>query len=300
MVLIALVLKVTNKIGIGKYWRVVACIILLLAPFLDIFITKGIMLNFKIIHSPLQQIFRTIEKPESVLWLDNIWPGFDEYGRRWMVSNYLDGVHLRMLALNDGRGKLYLYDASPEDYMESNKMRPGVEEAEKVLKQISDQIHHGKKEKMDVEELRVKYEQLDEALTLKRNTYEQVQKDEIDRVMARVKVYLLAGDALPVDLPSISYQVQIRRIPLPKWQDNFVWCDEIDIFDNKKKEIIAFSKRCLGYSPKAGVNPVGDPFHGGARLGDERVFEFDDKVLFNYAGVRSSFDYDRSNLGNRN
>ena len=61
---------------------------------------------------------------------------------------------------------------------------------------------------------------------------------------------------------------------------------------------IAFSKRCLGHSPKVGINPVGSswPFYGGARLGDEQAYGFDDKVLFKYAGVRGGLDTQRNRL----
>ena len=124
--------------------------------------------------------------------------------------------------------------------------------------------------------------------------YEQVRKDEITRVVARTKVYQLTGNSLPADLPPFAYQVQIHRLRLPEWQENFTWCDEIEILDNQTNEEIAFSKRCLGYSPRFAVNPVGYPFHGGSRLGDERAYGFDDKVLFMYAIDRSGYDGERT------
>lgn len=295
---VGLIVALLHWRGVGTAWKVGACILLLLAPFSDIFITKGIMQYFKMTHSPLQQISKTIEKPGSVLWLDEVWPGFDEYGRRWMVSNYLDGTNLQMLALNDGKGKLYLYQASPEDYLESAKLRPEIMETEKTLKAMSDQMHRDQKEKKDVSKSSAKFRKLDEAFMYRRKAYEQVRKDEIAKVMARVKVYQPTGNSLPADLPPFAYQVQIQRLRLPEWQEKFTWCDEIEIFDNQKNEEIAFSKRCLGYSPKFGINPLGSccPFHGGSRLGDEHTYGFDDKVLFGYANVRSSYESDRNNL----
>lgn len=292
---IALIIAIFHRLGAGKGWKVGVCIILVLAPFSDIFITKGIMQYFKMTHSPLQQISKKIEKPDSVLWFDEVWPGFDEYGRRWMVSNYLDGVHLQMLALNDGEGKLYLYQAIPEDYLESATLQPDIEETEKKLKAMSEQMRHDKKEKKDIRELAAKYRQLDEAFIHNRKAYEQVRKNDISRIIARAKVYQLTGNSLPADLPQFSYRVQLHRIRLPEWQEKFVWCDEVEILDNQKNEEVAFSKRCLGYSPKIGsAYGPGYPFYGGSRLGDERAYGFDDKVLFLYAIVRSSYDGERS------
>lgn len=299
LVFIALIIKILHWRGAGKGLRIGVCIILLFAPFSDIFITKGIMQYFKMTQSPLQQIFKTIEKPGSVLWLDKVWPGFDEYGRYMMVSEYLDGTNLQMLALNDGAGKLYLYQASAEDYLESARQRPEIEETEKTLKAMSDQMHRDQKEKLDVTESSAKFRKQSEAFMHRRKAFEQVREDEIAKVMARAKVYQLIGDSLPVDLPSFSYRVQFRQIRLPEWQKKFLWCDEIEILDNQKNEEMAFSKRCLGYSPNVncGYGP-GTPFYGGSRLGDERAYEFDDKVLFSFAGLKSCYDFDRSDLTN--
>lgn len=289
---IALIIAILHRLGAGKGWKVGVCVILLLAPYSDIFITKGIMQYFKMTHSPLQQIFKTIEKPDSVLWLDEVWPGFDEYGRRWMVSNYLDGVHLQMLALNDGEGKLYLYQVFSEDYLESAALRPEIEVIEKTLKAMGDQMRYDKKKKKDIRELEAKYRQLDEAFILKRKAYEEVRNNDIARIIAQAKVYQLTGNSLPADLPPFFYRVQLRRIRLPEWQKKFVWCDEIEILDTQKDEEVAFSRRCLGYSPRIGVNPVGTPFHGGSRLGDEHTYAFDDKVLFGY-GSEGGYDGSR-------
>ena len=60
---VGLIVALLHWRGAGTAWKVGACILLLLAPFSDIFITKGIMQYFKMTHSPLQQVSKTIEKP---------------------------------------------------------------------------------------------------------------------------------------------------------------------------------------------------------------------------------------------
>ena len=50
---------------------------------------------------------KKIEKPISIYWEDNVYPGFNKEDRELMIINYLDGVHLKTMALNgDGFGRL--------------------------------------------------------------------------------------------------------------------------------------------------------------------------------------------------
>ncbi len=69
---VAAVLAVLNWRGVGKIGKIGACTILLLAPFSDMFIVKGIMQYFKLTHSPLQQVIKIVDKPGSVLWMDEV------------------------------------------------------------------------------------------------------------------------------------------------------------------------------------------------------------------------------------
>ncbi len=78
---------------------------------------------------PKTFIKKTVEYPESIYWEDNIYPGFDENDRLLMIRNYLDGVHLKTMALNGPEGKIYVYTATEEDWRESTEIharqRPG-------------------------------------------------------------------------------------------------------------------------------------------------------------------------------
>lgn len=69
---------------------------------------------------PKTFIKKTVEYPESIYWEDNIYPGFDEKDRLLMIRNYLDGVHLKTMALNGPDGTIYVYSATEEDWRESS------------------------------------------------------------------------------------------------------------------------------------------------------------------------------------
>jgi len=277
-------------------------LLLVLAPGWDAILAKVIMLNFERSHAPLQQISRKVDSPQSVVWIDEVWPGFDAYGRHWMVKNYLDGVHLQMLALNDGEGKIHVYQASPEDYAERDRLRPEIEATRKAIKALSDQMDRERKEHRDIKELGRAYREQQTAFSPRLKAYEEAWERDLTRIIDRAKVYPSAGGQLRIDLPPFAYRVRLHRLRLPEWQEGFAWCDQVDIVDNQKQETIAFSKRCLGYRTRLPLfKEMGGtgPFYGGVRLGDERAYSFDDKVLFEYAGVRSSYDFDRSDLENK-
>lgn len=65
-------------------------------------------------------IKKTVEYPESIYFEDNIYPGFDEKDRLLMIRNYLDGVHLRELAVNAPDGTIIIYSATADDWQTSN------------------------------------------------------------------------------------------------------------------------------------------------------------------------------------
>lgn len=272
-------------------------LLLVLAPGWDAILAKVIMLNFERSHSPLQQINRKVDRPQSVLWIDEVWPGFDDYGRHWMVKNYLDGVHLQMLALNDGKGKIHVYQANPEDYAERDRLRPEIEATRKAIKALHEELHRNRGEQRDGGELGRTYREQEAAFRPRLKTYEEAWERDLARIIARAKVYPSAEGQLPADLPPFAYQVRLHRLHLPEWQEEFAWCDQIDIVDNSKQETIAFSKRCLGYRTRLPLfKEMGGsgPFSRGRLLGDERAYSLDDKVLFEYATDRSGYDGERT------
>jgi hypothetical protein len=72
---------------------------------------------------PKTFIKETVSFPESIYWEDNVYPGFDEKDRLLMIRNYLDGVHLKTMALNAPDGAIYLFTATAADWQESKDIK---------------------------------------------------------------------------------------------------------------------------------------------------------------------------------
>jgi hypothetical protein len=228
------------------------------------------MYDFARHNSPLQEITRTVENPGSVLWIDNVWPGFDEKARAWMVENYLDGVHLHTLGLNDGKGHLYVYSAAQEDYAESAKMLPAMRAARIEYEKFFEESGYTTKK---VVPFKMKYSDL-------HNRYRIKKKHESAKIIKNEEIYPLDQNQI-----NFAYSIKFQTLKLALNQKKHMWCDEISIMDNNGINI-AFSKRCLGYNYSI-TNPIGNPFYGSLRLGDERVYEFDNRVLFMYDEYKS-------------
>ncbi len=99
-------------------------VFVVLALIHDIIITN--ILAYQICKAdpqPKTFIKKTVEYPESIYWEDNIYPGFDEKDRLLMIRNYLDGVHLKTMALNAPDGTIYLYSATEEDWQASKEIK---------------------------------------------------------------------------------------------------------------------------------------------------------------------------------
>ncbi len=99
-------------------WKKMVAIIAFLfftsLPFTDFYIQFVLVQIRTLFSQPLTQSSTSIATPNSVYWEDNVWPGFDEYTREWMVDNYLDGTHLRVLAMKGDDGIIYLYEYGQE------------------------------------------------------------------------------------------------------------------------------------------------------------------------------------------
>jgi hypothetical protein len=241
---------------------------------------------------PLQEIHETVESPISVYWQDDVWPGFDEYGRSWMVKSYLDGIHLKALALNGDDGKIYLYRAIESSRAESrsidnNSEVKELEESIEALMQKGRDSHArtGKKDmevSADIEKARRRISEI-------RSNYGQVTKEEIQRIIDGAAVYNSA-----LELPAMNYSVLFK--PIHQWfpLTKMYHADLITITDTRNAKIIAFSIRYMAYAPWI-AKISGEQPKFGEKTGDIRAFEFDDKVLFGYSkpsGYDSTRDWE--------
>ena len=91
-----------------RYIPNIALTIFILIPTYDILITN-VLAGHYCLTTPSTYINKKVEYPESVYWEDNVYPGFSVEDRKLMILNYLDGVHLKTMALNGDDGKIYVY-----------------------------------------------------------------------------------------------------------------------------------------------------------------------------------------------
>lgn len=97
------------KVVKATYW------FLVLLPFADIIIVYALT-GFHCFTNNSIYVNKQIKFPNSIYWEDNVYEGFSKEDRELMIINYLDGVHLKTMALNGTDGKIYVYSAKKNDY----------------------------------------------------------------------------------------------------------------------------------------------------------------------------------------
>jgi len=103
-----------------KHLPKIALVIYLVIPTYDIIITN-ILAGYYCLSTPSTYIKQKIEYPESIYWEDNVYPGFNKEDRELMIMNYLDGDHLKTMALNGDDGKVYVYHLEKPIFNEITK-----------------------------------------------------------------------------------------------------------------------------------------------------------------------------------
>lgn len=288
-------IAVAVKFGRSKVVVFVVVLLFVFFPFRRLIFYN--ILFFYYSMSPLQEIHETVESPMSVYWEDNVWPGFDAYSRQWMVKNYLDGKHLQLLALNSDDGKIYLYRASQETFSKSKalypeyiKVKQGIEAEKKEAVAVDSR---GGDKKAMWERIREREDAFRKSLF---KQYEEQREKEITEILGRVEVF-----ADRSNLPPIRYRVKFNLLPksfLLNNQNKILHADRISIVDTESHKEIAFSIRYMAYS---WTRYFGAPLaFGYYKLGDERAYEFDDRVLFEFSKETRKGSECHSSLFQRN
>lgn len=287
LVLAAVAVWLTKRLTTSKKAVLLVAALFFLFPFRRFLLFHALFFYYR--TSPLQEIRQTVAAPVSVYWEDKVWPGFDEYGRHWMVENYLDGVHLQMLALNGEDGNIYLYRATMEDFAESEKLRPEYE-------RIRQEIAALEKEALEVGRRGGDKKELWQVIRQRKDGFHEAEqywnqrRSEIEAIIARVAIH--QGKE---SLPPVRYRVEFNPLPLGTIPGKLLHADRIGIVDVQQNREIAYSRRYLAYagfmSQISGEQPKFD-----YKLGDMRAYEFDDRVLFEYAGVRDSLESTKDKL----
>lgn len=282
-------IAVAVKFGRSKVVVFVVVLFFIIFPFWRLIFYN--ILFFYCSRSPLQEIHETVEYPMSAYWEDNVWPGFDAYGRHWMVKNYLDGKHLKLLALNGDDGKIYLYRANQETFSESNKLYPEYSRVKQAIETAKKEAvavgSSGGDNKAMWERIREREDAFRKSLS---KQYEEQREKELAGVLDRVEVF-----ADKSDLPPIRYRVEFNLLPksfLINKQNKILHADRISIVDTKNEKVIAFSERYLAYSGL--ISRISDEQpRFDYKLGDKYPYELDDKVLFSF-GSEGGYDTSRN------
>lgn len=103
-----------------KYISKIVLAVFILIPTYDIVITN-VLAGYYCLTTPSTYIKKKVEFPESIYWEDNVYPGFNEEDRKLMIINYLDGKHLKTMALNGDDGKIYVYSLEKPIWEEIKK-----------------------------------------------------------------------------------------------------------------------------------------------------------------------------------
>jgi len=280
-------IAVAVKFGRSKVVVFVVVLFFVIFPFRRLIFYN--ILFFYYSMSPLQEIHETVESPMSVYWEDNVWPGFDRYGRQWMVKNYLDGKHLQLLALNNDDGIIYLYRASQETFSESNalypeyiKVKQAIESAKKEAAAVG---RSGGDNKAMWENIREREDVFRKSLA---KQYGEQREKEIAGILDRVEVF-----ADKSDLPKMHYRVEFNFLPksfLLNNQNQILHADRISIIDTESEKEIAFSIRYMAYS---WTRYFGAPTAFDYKLGDEYPYGLDDTVVFRFRD-ESGYDISRN------
>ncbi len=267
LVVMVIILVIVRFVTGSNKIVAVMSVVLILLPFWRDMLVSTVFRFYDL--TPLQEIHKTIDKPGSVYWEDNVWPGFTEYYKKAMIECYLDGINLQTLALNGDDGIIYLFSAKPEDYAKSNALLPEIEKRKKEIYALSARGAFSTKEKAALAPFKKQYQ-------------EQLSKD-IQVIIDRAEVF-----NSPKDLPFMNYKVEFNKVPVsPSFLKSIIIADKITITDNKTKSLIAFSKRYLAYSGWLAKFSGNQPKFGKV-LGYHAVYKFDNKVLFEYAKNKGS------------
>ena len=179
------VYKLTKRFSSNKWVHRAVLAIIFLIPTYDIIITNTLGAYY-CLTTPSTYINKKVEYPLSIYWEDNVYPGFSEEDRKLMIVNYLDGKHLKTMALNGDDGKVYVYTRDVpkekyEQYLEERKeTKVYAEKLDKenrvLLEQISDLVAK------------------ENILTLTQENYKLLSKDEQSKLLSLDAVWLKQED----------------------------------------------------------------------------------------------------------
>jgi hypothetical protein len=193
----------------------------ILLPTYDIIITNALGAYYcKADPNPKTFIKEKVEYPESIYWEDNIFGGFDVNERRQMIQNYLDGIHLKTMALNGEDGKIYVYNCEIDkklydEYLEKKKLNNislerMKQERRKLSEQMSDLVMQEKVITLTQQEMdnlsRDKNEH-ERLLSLRDIWLKKEHRDQLGRIWGKYVVYTPQIRKIKSEIEAMQLQI---------------------------------------------------------------------------------------------
>ncbi|GAB6070584.1 hypothetical protein JCM30760_16810 [Thiomicrorhabdus hydrogeniphila] len=218
--------------------------------------------------NPKTFIKKTVEYPESIYWEDNVYPGFNEEDRKLMIMNYLDGKHLKAMALNGDEGKVYIYKAINAEALSRNAELAEMNKA--YLKKITSTENKTLKESLIKENRAVLAEKKDLL-----NNY-------VQKVVDNAVIYTSKET-----MPQMNYTVNFQPVNLGELSSKYLYSDKVTITDNHTQEVIAYNQRIMHFFYKLfpDISQGNIYFYPHPICGDERSWY--ERNVFVFKRIRS-------------
>ncbi len=194
---------------------------------------------------PKTKIEKKVEYPISIYWEDNVYPGFSKQDRELMIKNYLDGVHLKTMALNGDDGKIYVYNrkVSKKEYLNISNQ---ISSLSKKIKRMQE-IQKDRQDKQYIRDINKLYRD--------RETLQAKQTKLINSSPISEKIYTKST------MPKTNYTVTFNEIHLNTFARKFLYSDETKVIENSTNKVIAYNRRYMRFFYTLQPDFVGDRYY---------------------------------------
>lgn len=257
--------------------------------------------------NPKTFIQKTVEYPESIYWEDNVYTGFNEKDRKLMIMNYLDGKHLKAMALNGDDGKVYVYTATEGDFdsfeFDKEKYQVEYEKYTNLMmhkrKNYSDELFQLSKMELlaKVDEITEKAKKYNYSIPFSKDPEQKKRLIEENKSLLTQKqktwdVYVqkvmdsrLVFDSNK-DLPVMNYTVHFQPVNLSELSRQYLYSDKVTITDNHTQEVIAYNQRIMHFFYKLFPDFAGGRLYDTHPVCGSNAYQTFDESVF---GIKSYF-----------
>ena len=242
MVVSAIIMLITVKY-IKRIWiRGIVAAALFLIPIYDIIITN-ILGVYYCATTPKAFIKETVEYPQSIYFEDNVRP-FEDANINWIKGRFVDGVHIKTLALNLPDGNVTVFSFN-ENFSELKEYEETEKELDKAMG-ICDTLEKEVRKKL--EDGIIKYKSDEHSRYINKID---IQKESIFKLMNKSKEIrnkmIIQTTTTKDKIPETNYTAKFDEIKLDKFSSNFLIATEFKLINNKTSEIIAYKREYHNY-----------------------------------------------------